>query len=132
MAKGWVVWWLTGLAVLVSGCGKEDTERLASVGHKLALRAEGLAGDDGKLGRGWQALRGEWNESALDARVGLRLRWDSNLGGAQIQVSSAGGAVELKGTVRNSSQRRRAVELAESTAGVDKVTEALEVVGAQP
>ena len=125
-------WLLIGLAFLVSGCGKEDTERLASVGHKLALRAEALSGNDGRLSRCWQALRAEWSEPALDVRVGLRLRWDNNLGGAQIQVSNAGGTVELKGTVRNLTQRRRAMELAESTAGVEKVTDALEVPTGEP
>ena len=35
--------------------------------------------------------------------------------------------VALKGTVKNASQRQRAIELAETVAGVDKVTDALVV-----
>jgi osmotically-inducible protein OsmY len=130
--RGWPGWLLVGLALLVTGCAKEDTERLASVGHKVALQAEALTGNDGKLSRGWQAMRGEWSEPALDARVGLRLRWDNSLAGAQIQVTTSAGAVELKGTVRDLTQRRRALEVAESTAGVEKVTDALEVSAGQP
>ncbi len=127
LERGWSHWLLIGVAILAAGCGKEDTERLASIGHKLAVRAEAFAGNDSKLLRGWQAMRCEWSEPALDARVGLRLRWDNSLAGTQIRVTASAGVVELNGTVRDLAQRRRAVELAETTAGVEKVTDALEM-----
>ena len=61
-----------------------------------------------------------------------RLAWDKNLADARIQVRADGGAVELKGAVREAGQSKRAVELAESTAGVDKVTDSLEVAPPDP
>jgi hypothetical protein len=120
-------WLWVGVVIFATGCGNEDKQRLASIGHKLAVRAEAFAGKDSKLVRGWQAMRCEWAEPALDARVGLRLRWDNSLASAQIRVAASAGAIELTGAVRDLAQRRRAVELAESTAGVEKVTDALEM-----
>ena len=68
----------------------------------------------------------------LDARVSARLRWDKALAGSKIQVQAKDGVVELKGPVIDLAQRRRAVELAESTAGADKVTDLLEVPSREP
>jgi hypothetical protein len=116
------------LLALAAGCNSDDTERLGRVGHKLAVRAESITGEaDGRLNRGWQAMRGELAELALDGRVITRLRWDKNLEGAQIQVTAQDGVLELKGLVRDVNQRRRAVELAESTVGVAKVHDGLEL-----
>ncbi len=72
------------------------------------------------------------DETSLDARVSIRLRWDKNLADMPIQVSSKGAVVELKGAVRDLDQRRRAVEIAESTAGVEKVVDALETPAPVP
>jgi osmotically-inducible protein OsmY len=114
------------LVACACGCGPEDTERLARVGHKIAARAEALTADaDGKLSRGWQAVHGDSDEPALEARVAARLRWDKELADTPIQVTAVGGVVELKGTVRDSDKRQRAVGLAQSTAGVEKVKDAL-------
>ena len=58
----------------------------------------------------------------LDARVLWRIRWDKALAGADIQVDSPmGGVVHLRGVVNDLSRQRRALELAESTEGVDRV-----------
>ena len=63
----------------------------------------------------------------MAGRVSARLRWDKSLVDAKIEVSEAGTTVELKGTVGEPAQKQRALELAESTAGVEKVTDSLEV-----
>jgi hypothetical protein len=116
------------LAALAGGCNQEDAERMARVGRKLTARAEGLAGDQaGEFGKGWQAVRNGWQETTLAGRVTARLRWDKKLADAQIQAFTTGNVVELKGTVRDPEQRRRAVDLAESTTGVEKVTDATEI-----
>jgi osmotically-inducible protein OsmY len=58
----------------------------------------------------------------LDARVRWRIRWDKALAGADIEVDSPmGGVVHLRGVVNDLSRQRRALELAETTEGVDKV-----------
>jgi osmotically-inducible protein OsmY len=59
--------------------------------------------------------------------VSARLSWDKSLAGVPVQVRANGGRVELHGTVPDLTQRRRAVELAESTAGVTEVVDALQV-----
>jgi osmotically-inducible protein OsmY len=94
---------------------------MARVGRCAAAKGEAFTAGAG----GWQALQANLDELTLDARVSARLRWDKSLEGAQIQVAVTDGAVDLKGTVRDEDQRRRAVGLAESTVGVGKVNDLL-------
>jgi Flp pilus assembly secretin CpaC len=114
-------------AALVAGCNPEDTERMARVGRKLVTRAEALTDHDGGFNKGWQVVRSGWQETTLAGRVAARLRWDKKLADSQIQVSAAGNVVELKGSVRDQEQRRRALDLAESTTGAEKVSDSLAV-----
>jgi osmotically-inducible protein OsmY len=55
------------------------------------------------------------------------LRYEKALTDTSIQVVASESGVELKGKVKTAAQKKRAVELAESTTGVDRVTESLEV-----
>jgi osmotically-inducible protein OsmY len=113
---------------VLAGCNQEDAERMARVGRKLTTRAEALTADqDGGLKKGWQAVRDGWQGTTLAGRVAARLRWDKKLADSQIQTSAAGTTVELRGAVHDLEQRRRALDLAESTTGVEKVTNALEI-----
>jgi hypothetical protein len=117
-------WLLLGLSVLAAGCSRQDTERLARVGKRIAGELEALTADcRAGLGNSWHG-----GGPGLCGRVAARLRWDKGLAGLPIEVHATGGTtVELKGTVRDLTQRRRAVELAESTAGVEKVSDQLQV-----
>jgi osmotically-inducible protein OsmY len=129
--------WLTGLLLMAvmgpCGCNHQDADRLARVGRKVAAKFEGVSGGaQEKLADGWQAVRGGWEDVALDARVATRLRWDKALGGTRIEVRATGGVVELRGSVGNDNQRRRAVEVAETTTGVDRVTDGMEVTAQEP
>jgi hypothetical protein len=122
------MWLLVLAGILTAGCRDGDRDRLARIGTKVANHAEAAAGDtDGKLAQRWQAVRGGYGETGLDARVALRLRWDKDLADCRIEVTATGNVVELHGTVGDLTQRRRAVMLAETTAGVEKVTDALQV-----
>jgi hypothetical protein len=117
------------LALLAAaGCGKDDADGLARVGGKVATRFDALTGGArGKLGDSWDAARGCWAASALDSRVATRLRWDKAVADAAVQVSPAGaGSVRLNGTA-DRAQHDRAVELARSTVGVEKVIDEIEV-----
>jgi osmotically-inducible protein OsmY len=127
--EAWRFWGLLlALAALAGGCNQEDAERMARVGRKLTTRAEALTADQGGgLKKGWQAVRDGWQETTLAGRVAARLRWDKRLADSQIQASATGNIVELKGAVHDLEQRRRALDLAESTIGVEKVTDALEI-----
>jgi osmotically-inducible protein OsmY len=120
------------LVTVAGGCNQEDAERIVRIGHKLSSRAESLSGDQmGGLSKGWQSVCNGWQETTLAGRVAARLRWDKKLADTPLQASAVGNIVELKGTVRDVDQRRRAVELAESTTGVEKVTDSLEVAPPQ-
>jgi hypothetical protein len=123
---GWV---LLGLAALAAGCNRQDTERLARVGRRVVAKAEALTSDlRENLGDGWKGFCASTELAGLEARVAARLRWDKGLTDAAVTVHATGGDVELKGTVHDPTQRRRAVELAESTAGVEKVTDSMQLI----
>jgi osmotically-inducible protein OsmY len=130
MGKSWPLFLLTAALIApagVAGCGADDRERLAGVGRKLAEHLQDASAETGaRLTRGWNAARGEDEDLPLDTRVSLRLRYDKHLPDTSVAVTAHGGEVELRGKVRDAEQRRRAFDLAESTAGVDKVTDALE------
>lgn len=107
------------LPVLVGGCQKSDAEALASIGVKIAERTHGYAD---QLQQKCPTLPG-----SLQSRVRHRLRWDKSLADAAIEVVVEDKNVELKGSLATPEQARRAVELAESTLGVENVTNSLRV-----
>jgi hypothetical protein len=111
------------LAGFLSGCKKSDGEALASIGHKLAERAEGFSD---QIQKQWSILPGH---IGLGARVKNRLRWDKNLADCTIEVVIEEKNVELKGTVASPDQVQRAMELAQSTVDVEKVVNSLQVGG---
>ena len=67
-------------------------------------------------------MRGEILESSIEDSVLFRIRTDKNLKDQKIEVSSKEeGVILLKGTVPDEQSKIRAVEVAESTRGVNKV-----------
>jgi hypothetical protein len=156
-------------AMPLSGCARDDTERLARIGRKTMDRCDAMtASFRGKVSAGIESVRVSLpepratpaepgtatsepvksasaapvpatgtptipvtpatggNATPLDARVRWRIRWDKALAGADIQVDSpTGGVVQLRGVVNDLTRQRRAVELAETTEGVDKVVSEL-------
>jgi BON domain len=117
---------LVVFVLCVVGCSNSDQDHLARAAGKARERIKSASGESGRgLTTGWQSM-------ALDARVSARLRWDKILSNEQIQVQATGGVIELKGTVRDLIQRRRAVELAESTVGTEQVLDLLEVPTQEP
>jgi osmotically-inducible protein OsmY len=123
---------LMSVAIGGSGCNSEDADRLARVVGAAAAKVEALSLDaNGRL-TGWPSFPANLDELPLEARVSARLRWDQTLAGAQIQVRASPEGVELKGTVRDLDQRRRAVDLAQSTVGTERVNDLLEVPAQEP
>jgi hypothetical protein len=119
-------WLLAGL-VAAAGCTREDAGRLARVGRKGLDRARAaLATVTCDLPADWQSGAEGLQDGGLDLRVSARLRWDKTLAAIPIEVKSSGGVVELRGKVQGLTQRRRAVEIAETTAGVEKVSDLLQ------
>lgn len=119
---------LVSLTLAMAGCNQE-AEHLANVAHKVSSKFDGLTeGLRDKLHNGWGAVRSSVSETGLDSRVSLRLRWDTDMAGADVQVHlTAPGTIELTGIVADLTQRRRAVELAHTTAGVESVLDRLRV-----
>jgi osmotically-inducible protein OsmY len=128
MGKGIRHGLVLGLALASCGC-HQDADRLANLFGKISGKFDGLTeGLRDKLHSGWGAVRSSVGETGLDSRVSLRLRWDSDMAGADVQVRLAGqGTVELSGIVADLTQRRRAVELANTTVGVESVLDHLRV-----
>src|SRR5262249_27032909 len=102
-------------------------DRLARVARMAAAKVQPPGANGEKLLCGFQAVRGSWDDMALDARVATRLRWDKMLVQAQIEVKATGGVIELKGTVPGEEYRQRALELAGATVGVTRVVDSLTV-----
>jgi osmotically-inducible protein OsmY len=131
---GWIGGWLlgVGLAGLPAGCSREDADRVGRICQRSAEKLESASGAQGRASRGWQALRGSLSESALDGRVAVRLQWDKALAGAAVRVRlEAPGVVRLEGEATEA-QRRRALELAQTTQGVDKVLDAFDAASDAP
>jgi osmotically-inducible protein OsmY len=129
-ARTWRGWLLVGL-LCVGGCAKQDADRLAHIAQKSGQKLDNLTGGvRNKVVGSWHAARGSIGEETLDSRVETRLKWDKLLANRDIQVkTNAQGVVELKGTVADEAQHRRAVELANTTDGVTSVTDSLVVTG---
>ena len=109
-------------AVFLAGCNRQDTDALSRIGKKVQARTEAVTGDvKSGAAASWYAV----SDVGVAMRVTARLRWDKELDGAAIEVAHVGTGVELRGTVRNADQRRRAVMLAESTTAVDGVKDSL-------
>ena len=136
MRKNWPGWLLAGAVCASVGCSSQDADRLAHLGHRLAAKAQALTGSaDGPVVSGWPPARPEPSskpEETLDARVSARLHGDKGLANTEIRVKAIGKQIELLGKLETEAQRRRAVELAESTVGVEQVADSLEVPPRDP
>ena len=119
---------LFSLGVLVSaGCVRQDTEILARVGRKLADKAQSSTADlREKLPF---RLTTAGAEPTLADHIQQRLASDKLLASTKIDVQVRGAEVELKGAVDKEEQKHRAFDLAETTQGVEKVLDSLQVRG---
>jgi osmotically-inducible protein OsmY len=113
------------LLLVLTGCARQDTEILGRVGRNLAGKAKAsTAGLRERL-----PFRIAAGEPSVAERVQQRLASDRALAGVAFDVQangSNGGDVEVKGTVERDEQKRRAVELAETTVGVERVIDSIE------
>lgn len=117
--------WLVSLVLVTAGCG-QDADVLARLGRKSWSKLESLGQETAThLGPRIEAARAGCPDPTLAARVSCRLRWDQALEGAAIEVHASEGNIELTGTVTNQAQRQKAVELAETTVGVEMVVDSL-------
>src|SRR5258708_2817176 len=113
--------------LLCAGCVKQDTEILARVGRKLGEKAQAsTAGLSDRLP--FKIISAtDAPPTSLADQVRQRLALDKNLASLAIDVQAANAEVTLKGTVDKDDQKRRAVDLAETTLGVEKVVDSLQI-----
>lgn len=114
----------------LAGCSRSDSECLARIARKVSGRiGDATAEIRDSLGTGWQDVCGELG---VEARVTARLRWDKALADAAIEVKLQDGEIELKGTIKDEAQRQRALDIAGSTSGVEKVADHLQIQVEEP
>ena len=119
---------LCTLLAALTGCDDREAASFRKVGTRTLAKVEALASEaNNRFNLRLEEAGATADHLTLPARVRARLRWDQALAGTDVQVQAEGGAITLTGTVRTDDQRKRAVELAESTAGVTGVTERLAV-----
>ena len=81
-----------------------------------------------KLRESWGDIQKATHRMTIQGRVYARLYWDKQLSDAPFQVETKnGGVVVLKGSVPTSEAKHHAVELAQSTLGVNETVDELGV-----
>lgn len=104
-----------------------DTGILARAGKKASEQVRNTLPDARKVAGPLAAFRAG-DALPVEERVRVRIQTDKAMAGADVTVNTtAVGEVKLRGIVGTDVQKRRAVELAEGTAGVDKVVEELAI-----
>ena len=95
----------------------------------IAVIAPTAFAQDGATRRATKVIRAQ--EKEVLNRVTQRIEWDKQLTGSTLQVEvQPGGSVLLKGSVMSEAAKARALDLVETTTGVNTVTDELAVVKA--
>jgi hypothetical protein len=105
-----------------------DVDVLCRIGTTSLDEVRSALPDNGKLAAPLAAFRAG-DALPIEERVRVRIQTDKDLTGSEVTVAptNTAGQVKLKGVVSNVSQKQRAVELAERTAGVTSVIEELAI-----
>src|SRR5262245_45300146 len=114
-------WFALALVVSAMGCNRQDAEKLARVGWKLAEKVQRIIPDRLPFGS-WPGTA----DTSVEGRVRARIMSDRYLAPLNIEVIATMGGVRLHGTVEDDVLKRRALEMAESTVGVEKVVDELQ------
>ncbi len=117
------------LAGTIATSKPSDVDGMIRIG-KLASRHVQSVLPDARRAAGPLAAFHAGDALPLEERVRIRVQADKALDGVDVTVVCMGdaGEIKLKGIVANPAQRQRAIELAESTAGVEKVIPELAIV----
>jgi hypothetical protein len=118
--------WLLVLAASLTGCSRQDTERLGKIGSIINQRVELVIGDaEDDFVRRWQQTREQLQQHQLARQITQRIERDQRLSNCKIDVTFEGDDLVLRGQVKNGQQRQSIVELATSIAGAGKVKDRL-------
>jgi hypothetical protein len=114
---------IVAIVSVTSGCDKQDGDRLARVGRKVTQKVEALIPERSPFGNSI----GLGKNPSVEDRVRERFKSDRHLALQAIEITADGNTIHLKGTVDREVLKRRAVDIAESTIGVDKVVDELAI-----
>ncbi|MFM7150352.1 MAG: BON domain-containing protein [Gemmataceae bacterium] len=119
-------WLLVAAFIGLSGCSSRDVELLGEVMQKASEKAEKALGGNAQQ----FAIR---LQSPSQPSIGLaeqvesRLKWDRNLEGVDLVVSSPDqGVIKISGKVQDIAKKQRIMDLAKATIGVDEVVDEIE------
>ena len=119
---------LLALFVLLVGSRfqRADGDKLAAASRLALGKVRNALPPAAKLSGPVNVIRRELPEGVED-RVKTRLEAEKGLDGVGFAVTADGGAVTLRGVCPTPAARKRAVEVANSTVGVDAVVDELAV-----
>ena len=107
---------------------KSDPDTLARIGDVVGQKVTAALPPASKVAGPLVAFRAG-DALPVEEKVRLRVRTDKLMDGADVTVASgsAAGEVRLRGVVKDAAQSQRATQLAEGTAGVERVLNELAV-----
>jgi len=107
---------------LRAGAQQKDSD---SISDKVD---RGVRAVESRLRETWGDIKRGTHRMTIQGRVYARLYWDKSLADATLTIETKdGGVVILKGTVPTREAKHRAVELSQSTVGVNETTDELAV-----
>ena len=99
-----------------------------SVGQRIGDAVDQVSNS---VQQAWQQVKEAGNRMGVEARVYARLRWDKAIHSATIDIEvPKAGTVVLKGSVADAAAKKKAVELANDTIGVEQVVDQLAIAPA--
>ncbi len=118
---------LRGFVCVIVVCGalnavgqQKDSD---SIGDKVN---RGVQSVESKFRETWGDVKRVTHRMTIQGRVYARLYWDKSLTDAPFQIEAKdGGVVVLKGSVASAEAKHRAVELAQTTVGVNEAVDEL-------
>jgi hypothetical protein len=119
---GWGVWCGVGVVVAAGGCNQTDRDCLTRATRRVAAQFEWLRQH---APRELEAAPLVSEPLTPVGKVRVRIQSDRYLRPLGLRVSGEGTSVTLAGEVPDEAYRVRAVELAQSTVGVEQVVDQL-------
>lgn len=114
-------------AVVLCGALKADGQQKDS--DSISDKVDrGVKAVESRLRETWGDIKRATHRMTVEGRVYARLYWDKSLADAPFKIETRdGGVVVLKGSVTSHEAKRRAVDLAQSTVGVNETVDELAV-----
>ncbi len=113
---------------LLTGCDEKELQKIRKVGDKALDKAGQLALDAwNKMQRPGIEPTATTESYSLVQKIQFRIQWDQQLTEVPIQISVEHNQVKLNGEVPSEELKKRALDLVQSTKGVEKVIDLLTI-----